>query len=645
MRKIIFILTLVIAMSFVVKAQNLVVGFSDPNEVLNINSGSFFYDTVILFNNGTLNISNQTEFVVNDLIAVLGTSELNVEDSYFEVNNIFSTQGYSIVNLQDSLNLSCNLYVSENSSLHIDSAIVAIPMTFKSEYGWRSSNNSLFEITNSSFNLGSGALDGGFSDSTTFTQFNNEYVSTLLPMTFGVGGKAIVSIDSCQGGMELVISENADVTIQDSDFFMIWYTFGDGDMANYEYPISNSVVYPASSNVVGAYSFSDALLNVSGVDFSVDIADTDGVYWGVISRENSDVVVNNSSVLACGFYFDGTAIDTANSFINSQLYTTYNAPFSDRGFALNNSSVNAWNFYPADTSDIIIESCVYGESIGFGEGITRVYNSICDGKGGYFGGMDNSKTYVYNSEVIRESGSAQILNFQDNSLAWFHKSKITGDIVINDNTELYFGNTNYSSVPVVNQNAYFAEAWIDSVANAYSNSIVNVTGKVWGINGLINNSTITRYVLEYSSIDSTGYVSIKDTTALSFNVLNSSLANWNTQGVPVGDYLLWLTIFVDGNSVITCNRQLSIGVAGMNKNDLTNSVSVYPNPVLNIITISGSPKELESVSFYNAVGQKVGPTQMLSSNQNTELFYDVSNLDSGIYFVKTNSTVSKIVKK
>jgi len=612
-----------------VNAQNLLVGFTIPNEVLNLNSGSFSYDTVILFNNATLNISNQTNFVVNELVALLGTSELNVENSYFEINNIFSTQDYSTANLKDSLNLSCNLYVSENSALYIESAIVDIPMTFKSEFGWYGFNNSFFDISNSSFNLGSGALDGSFTDSTTFTQLNNVYTSTMLPMTFGVAGNAIVSLDSCQGGMEFVIAQNADVNIQNSDFFMIWYTFGDGDTAYYDYPPSNSTTYLGSSNITGVYSFSDLLANVSGVDYSVDIQNTDGVFWGIISKENSDVIVSNSSLLACGFYFEGTIIDTASGFVNSQLYATYNSPFSDRGFTLNNSSVNAWNFYQADSSDLAIEGCVYGESIGFGEGITRVYNSTCDGKGGYFGGMNNSKTFVYNSEMIRVNGSAQILNFQDSSFAWFHKSKITGEIILSGNSQLYFGNTEYSNNPVVNQNSYFAEAWLDSITNAYTNSIINITGKVWGINGLINNSNITRYIVEYSSLDSIGFVSIKDTSAASFNIINNNLANWNTQGLSAGNHLLWLTIFVDGDTVITCNRELTLDFnTGLNEEKTTGYIYIYPNPAKGLLNIKTDLNYRNiKLSVFTLLGERI-----LTITNQTEI--DINSLSSGTYFLK-----------
>ncbi len=97
--KTILITILILLNIHFVQSQNLVVGYSNPNEILNVNSGSFNYDTVFVINNATLNISNQTQFVVNNIIALIGTSKLNVENSYFEVNNIFSVQNNSIVNL------------------------------------------------------------------------------------------------------------------------------------------------------------------------------------------------------------------------------------------------------------------------------------------------------------------------------------------------------------------------------------------------------------------------------------------------------------------------------------------------------------------------------------------------------------------
>lgn len=320
MKKITILFFVLINISFV-NAQNLVVGFTNPNEILNLNSGSYAYDTVFLVNNATLNITNQTQFVVNDVIAITGTSDLNVSNSSFEVNKLFISKDSSKVHLSDTLTLACKIYTSNNSILKIDSAIVSIPMTFKSELGWWGFNNSSFEITNSGFNLGTGALEGSFSDSANFIQINNQFTSSMLPMTLGFSGSSIILIDSCFGGMEFVITENADVTIQNSSFFMVWYTFTDGDTVNYDYPLANSILIPGSSNITGSYQFSNILPNVSGLDFDVSIQNTDGVYWGIVSQKNSDVVVNNSSILACGFYFEGSSSDTASGFIDAQFYS------------------------------------------------------------------------------------------------------------------------------------------------------------------------------------------------------------------------------------------------------------------------------------------------------------------------------------
>jgi hypothetical protein len=634
--KTILITTLILFNIYFVQSQNLVVGYSNPNEILNINSGSFNYDTVFVINNATLNISNQTEFIVNDIIALLGTSKLNVENSYFEVNNIFFTQNSSSANLKDSLNLACNFYFADYSTLNIDSAAVNIPMTYKGEFIWYGFNNSTFEISNSVCNLNNGSLGGNFDDSATFSQFNNQFVSSILPMTLSLNGNSTTSIDSCSGGMEFVIAQNANVDIQRSNFFMIWYVFDAGDTVNYEYPPQNSIVVPGSSHIIGSYQFSDALPNVSGVELNVSIQNSDVIFWGIISKTQSNVIINNSSLLACGFYFEGTTSNLATGMLNAQLYSSYNSPFSDRIFSINNTSVGAWNFYPTDTSEIIIKNCIYGESLGFGNGITKIYNSTCDGTGGYLGGMQNSEIYVYSSEIIRQSGTAQIINFQNDAKAWIYNSNIVGDIVISNNVQLFLGNTTFTSNPTINQNSYFAEAWVDSLNNASINSLINITGKVYNINGALNNLKINRYTVEYSLPDSTGFIVIKDTTATNFNILNGHLTNWNTQSLTSGNYLLWLTIFVDGDTTISCNREVVLtNITGINEPTVSDNIYLYPNPTTGIFTIKGD--NILRIKIFNTVGKEIYNGH--STTINLEYY------QKGIYIVSIKTENGVFIKK
>jgi Secretion system C-terminal sorting domain len=635
MKKLILLLLLICNIHFVF-AQNLVVGFSNQNEILSLNTGTYNYDTVYVMNNGQLNLSNQVEFIVNDVIAIIGTAQLNVENSQFTAHNVFYMQDSAIARLSDTLNLPCSFYIIDNARVEIDSSVVQIPMTYKGQYIWSSNNTSGISLNHSQCFLGFGSLGGQFVDSSFFHQRNTDYYSSILPMTMDISGNSSLIVDSCSGGMEFVISESADVYINASDFFVIWYGFASGDTANYAYPPANSLV-PNASDIVGNYQFSNAVPGVSGIDFTVDITDANYVFWGVISKEYSDVVVNNSTLIACGFFFQGSTVNNAIGMIDAQHYSTFQASFLDRNFEANNSTIMAWNFYPVDTSEIYIDSCIYGESLGFVNSITKITNSTCDGTGGYFGATGDSKTYVYDSQIIRGVGTTQqIINFQDNAQAWMYKTIISGSIVINDNTEMYFANCQYDSIPVVNNNAYFAEAWLDSLDNVYVDSSISIKGKVHDINGVLNNAKITRYVIQYSLPDTTNIVTIKDTSAVSFQLLNQELANWNTQGIAVGNYLLWLQIYVDGSDAISCKREITLNYnTAIQDKPILNSIEVYPNPTNGIVIVEG--KGITQVRIYSLTGEL-----MYCGNEER---INMKGYNSGIYILKIETKDAVVVRK
>ena len=74
-------------------------------------------------------------------------------------------------------------------------------------------------------------------------------------------------------------------------------------------------------------------------------------------------------------------------------------------------------------------------------------------------------------------------------------------------------------------------------------------------------------------------------------------------------------------------------------------VRIYPNPFTNQITLVGDKTELSEITIYNALGQNI--TDLVKPVMNTEakLIFDFNNLSSGIYYIKTKSTVNKIHKQ
>ncbi len=81
---------------------------------------------------------------------------------------------------------------------------------------------------------------------------------------------------------------------------------------------------------------------------------------------------------------------------------------------------------------------------------------------------------------------------------------------------------------------------------------------------------------------------------------------------------------------------------GVNDNEEVGSISIYPNPSDNTITLLNITQEY-SISVYNMLGQKV-KEQQIDANKNS---IDISNLSLGIYVVKINdyNKVLRFIKK
>lgn len=79
---------------------------------------------------------------------------------------------------------------------------------------------------------------------------------------------------------------------------------------------------------------------------------------------------------------------------------------------------------------------------------------------------------------------------------------------------------------------------------------------------------------------------------------------------------------------------------GIENMDITNAISVYPNPASKQLFIkSGSTLEIQSIEVFNTMGKTV---QSIKGNASS---IDVSNLSKGVYFVKVNSNEGSGIRK
>lgn len=96
-----------------------------------------------------------------------------------------------------------------------------------------------------------------------------------------------------------------------------------------------------------------------------------------------------------------------------------------------------------------------------------------------------------------------------------------------------------------------------------------------------------------------------------------------------------------GNQVTTTLDVNNNIYAGINEYTLDNAFVIYPNPASNKVNIQLNNFNAATVEITNQLGQVVKSLQLESNNESL----DISDLNSGIYFVKTTAENKTSVKK
>lgn len=80
------------------------------------------------------------------------------------------------------------------------------------------------------------------------------------------------------------------------------------------------------------------------------------------------------------------------------------------------------------------------------------------------------------------------------------------------------------------------------------------------------------------------------------------------------------------------------------KNVEWSKVNVFPNPSQNELTILGNKQEIENYAIYNILGNNVSHKISEIENYENKTRIDLSKLNSGMYFIKTKTSLKKWIK-
>jgi hypothetical protein len=222
----------------------------------------------------------------------------------------------------------------------------------------------------------------GVSENAAFMLRDVEVIGGLFTLGLQKGGS--LAIEGCKNFGEVIIEEGTDITVSDCETILLWLNCGKGVKAQLSLP----------DNV------EDGIWKApSSLKRDVIVKNSRDVMWGLIALNGSNITISESSLRAVGILYTGRVKSVVSDLKNDVFYTnfSYNSPYHKLKFL--ETKIRTWNFYTSSNAELEIRNCIYGESISFGKSQINVFDSICDGSGGYIGARDDSITNFIGGEI------------------------------------------------------------------------------------------------------------------------------------------------------------------------------------------------------------------------------------------------------
>ena len=628
-------------------ASSLILGYTQPDEQMVLENGTFQYDSVILLNGAHLVLQNNARLTVTGLLVLKDSSVFSMEASRLDVYGIVWMDGQAKAYLRDTVLLNAHVYLIDSTLFEVSGAALYATMAYKGQFSWVVGGTAHFSIDGTVMNFVNGAVAGHFFEQAHVDITNSLWTSAILPMTATVTGKSQIYVDSLVGGAEFVVNDSAWLQIAHSDHLMIWYAFGDGQIADYAYPATNSSGLAHASDISGEYLFPDTNATVTQVDFTVQLDTVNEVFWGVISQPGSDVTIRNSDVYACGFFFEQPDTFVANEWNNANFYQDFSGDFSDRNFRVVNTSLQVINYYPVGHAWLRVNNSLFGEMLVMQNGKSVLQNSKCDGSGGYFGVQDSGYAVAYYTEFERTWGNGQIISVRHNGYLELHHCIIDGNVVVSGNGILVMDATKHNAPPQLLDAGIFI-AVTDSAITG--DSVVCETFLHFRQPDPAM-ATISDVAVYYSRLDSSDLsgpysVSVYDSAGgqlLDFPLSPGTYRLLTPYETSYGDSLLvWHVYYLNGDSLFATTHACFSGVGDSFEHMAPERLEIYPNPSGNHLFIS--MKHPCCYTIYAMNGQIIQQGTIVANG------IDVSGLNAGVYVIEVRNHTgmfyrSEFVKK
>lgn len=210
----------------------------------------------------------------------------------------------------------------------------------------------------------------------------------LVPMD-----ESLIEARRLNGSFEVVVQNEAQVLLEDiprdpgQGSLWVWPEFPSGSRAVYS---------PPSTGPVEAWSFPPP--GSTGIGQHCTLRRCEVLLWPMLVREGCDLTLKDipkENRVIVGLHLPNSL--RLEGLVNQAPVGTGNVEISDRSIRLENASIDTWNVYPERDAEVELHDSVVGEALAFEASTLRLYNTVVDGTGGFFGSEASSTVTAENS--------------------------------------------------------------------------------------------------------------------------------------------------------------------------------------------------------------------------------------------------------
>ena len=610
--------------------------FTELNNLVNGNKKTGKFDVhnrnVLYHSFGSDDIKNSKKlpdsFSEGDLYVGAHDTILIDADTTINNNIILYQNGVVIVDNADLI-LSGSIYAVDSGSFILrNQAYLRFNQFFINQYGLHLLNHAVFDAEDATID-GNGVPVNEIElyDSSKYIARNVIFNDWSFRKLFDHSTLILEDVDYVG---DMLVKHSCHVSMTRCALLLPWLEIPDSSVISMSFPNVNPF---NPTDTVYHFEFNEAVPNVDGIGYSITIDTCTKVIWGMDVQPGSNLTVSNSKIF--GFCHRFMHSDTMNimGIRDSSYYLYLNVPFTDRTCQLINTSVYSWQLYgQADSAVVYVDSCSFGELMAKENCEVYASNSICDGIWLHLGTVDNGFLSFSNSlnKSFADTWQRSTLLLTNSEIrctsGWAPPP--LGPNYAHHHSYFLSVNSAYDFIPYALDTSLVIFLFLDIPAlfNADTASNISIDGSAWLQAGTNSNVTFSKYKLYYSEIDSISWNAIGEFTD---TVTWGVMGYWDISTLPLGDYIVKLTLFDSNNDSLSALRKVTLtNTASVTNQSSFNqfNYSIYPNPTNGEINIQ-LPSLYSHIKIFDAFGNVVFEKTLNSKQETLNL-----NLSSGMYF-------------